>query len=256
MTIGEQSNAFRKTAVIVGVLFIIATAFLFIGQAFYKPILDAPDYLDLVYPQRTTVIIGILIELLCFLAIPLIAVFLFPLLKKHGEALALAYLVFRVLEAVILIGVAEINKLALIGISQAYLTGSATEATYYAAIGGAIQAANVWGDAGGLVYNIVFIIGAFILYTVLYRSKLAPRWISVWGLLAAAAILAGTLLSPFIQLPVVMAYILVLPIAVQEMVMAGWLIVKGFNPAAIEAADDDSEPRRVDLARKISPSSA
>jgi len=254
MNTSEDTYTYRRAAVIVGVLFIIATAFLFIGQAFYKPILTSPDYLALAYPQRTTVILGILLELLCVLAIPLIAVFLFPVLKKYNEALALAYLVFRILEAVILIGVAEINKLALIGISQEYLASGA-EAANFEAIGGAVQAANVWGDAGGLIYNIVFIIGAFILYAVLYRSKLVPRWISVWGLLAAAAILAGTLLSPFFQLPVVMEFILVLPIAVQEMVMAVWLIVKGFYPAAIEVASIDPGSRRVDMAGTISPSS-
>jgi len=66
-------NTHRKTAVIVGVLFIIATAFLFIGEAFYKPILSSPDYLEITYPNRTVVIIGILLEFICVLAMPVLA---------------------------------------------------------------------------------------------------------------------------------------------------------------------------------------
>jgi hypothetical protein len=171
-TKGSPRGTNRKTAIIVGVLFIIATAFLFIGEAFYKPILSSPDYLDLAYPNRTTVTIGILLEFMIVLAIPLIPVFLFPVLKHHNEALALGYVVFRLLEAVILISVAEINKLSLIGVSQEYLNQEGMDAAYFQHIGSAIQAENYWGDTTGLIYNIVFIIGALMLYSVFYQSKL------------------------------------------------------------------------------------
>ena len=164
-------NTHRKTAVIVGVLFIIATAFLFIGEAFYKPILSSPDYLEITYPNRTVVIIGILLEFICVLAMPLIPVFAFPVLKKHNEALALGYVVFRLLEAVILISVAEINKLALIGVSQEYLNQEGMDAAYFQHIGSAIQAENYWGDTTGLIYNLVFIIGGLILGTVSIKAR-------------------------------------------------------------------------------------
>ena len=106
----------RKTAIIVGVLFISAIVMLYIGEALYKPILDSPDYLDNVYPNRIIVIIGILLEFTKVPAIALIPVFLFPILKKHNEALALGYVGFRFLEAVLLVGI-EINKLSLLNVS-------------------------------------------------------------------------------------------------------------------------------------------
>ena len=234
-------NTHRKTAVIVGVLFIIATAFLFIGEAFYKPILSSPNYLEITYPNRTVVIIGILLEFICVLAMPLIPVFAFPVLKKHNEALALGYVVFRLLEAVILISVAEINKLSLIGVSQDYLNNGSVGATYFQHIGSAIQAENYWGDTAGLIYNLVFIIGALMLYSVFYQSKLIPRWLSVWGLIAAVALLTGAMLSVFSNISPALTLLVISPIAVQEMVMAGWLIVKGFNPAAITAGAGRSQ---------------
>jgi len=229
----SKMNTHRKTAIIVGVLFIIATAFLFIGEAFYKPILSSPDYLEIAYPNRTTVIIGILLEFICVLAMPLIPVFLFPILKQHNEALALGYVVFRSFEAIILISVAEINKLSLIGVSQEYLNREGVDAVYFQTIGNAIQAENVWGDTAGLIYNIVFVIGALILYSVFYQSRLIPRWISVWGFIAAVSLLIGAMLSVFTNISPVITLLVISPIAVQEMVMAIWLIVKGFSPSAI-----------------------
>ena len=52
----------RKTAIIVGVLFIIATLFLFVGEAIYGPVLLSPDYLENAYSNRTIAILGILLE--------------------------------------------------------------------------------------------------------------------------------------------------------------------------------------------------
>jgi hypothetical protein len=64
-------NTSRKTAIIVGVLFIIATLFLFVGEAFYQPVLLSPDYLETAYPNRMIATLGIQVEFACVLAIPL-----------------------------------------------------------------------------------------------------------------------------------------------------------------------------------------
>lgn len=246
-------NTQRKNAVIVGLLFIIATAFLFIGQAVYKPILSSPDYLELTYPNRATVTIGILLEFVILLAMPLIAVFAFPVLKRHNEALAIGYIVFRTLESVILITVAEINKLSLIGVSEAYLQGG-TDAAYFEAIDTAVQAATYWGDTGGLLYVLLFAVGGLMLYTVLYQSRLIPRWLSAWGWIAIVIILVGALLSPFIQFTLAMELISFMPIAVQEMVMALWLIIKGWNSEALEPVAVERRSGRSDMPGTIQPS--
>ena len=74
-------NSYRKTAIIVGVLFIFAIVMLFVGEALYKPILDSPDYLDNAYPNKIVVITGILIEFTGVPAVVLLSLFLFPVLK-------------------------------------------------------------------------------------------------------------------------------------------------------------------------------
>jgi len=226
-------NSNRKTAIIVGVLFIIATAFLFIGKAFYEPILSSPDYLDNAYPNRIIVIIGILLEFICVLAMPLIPVFLFPILKKHNEALALGYVGFRFFEAVLYFDM-EIKKLSLFNVSQDYLNKVGMDTSFFQNIGSSIQSENDWTFS---IYVVVFTLGALMLYSVLYKSKLIPRFISAWGFIAAAILLTGSVLimvDIFTGISGLgLELILVTPIAVNEMVLAGWLIVKGFNPPTI-----------------------
>ena len=228
-------NTSRKTAIIVGVLFIIATVMLFVGGAFYEPILSSPDYLDIAYPNKTIVIIGILLEFAKIPAIALIPVFLFPILRKHNEALALGYVVFRLLEAVLLVGI-EINKLSLISVSRDYLNIGGTDASFLQNIGSWIQSVNDWTFA---IYLIVFTLGALMFYSVLYKSKLIPRFISAWGFIAAALLLIGSVLIMVDMFAGIsetgLELIFALPIAVNEMVLAVWLIVKGFNPTAITA---------------------
>lgn len=226
-------DSHRKTAIIVGVLFIIATAFLFIGEAIYNPILSSPEYLDITYPNRIIVILGILLEFIIVLAMPLIAVFLFPILKKHNEALALGYVGFRFFEAVLFV-VIESNKLSLINVSKDYLNKGGVDASYFQNIGSSIQSVNDWTFS---IYVLVFTVGALMLYFVLYKSKLIPRFISAWGFIAAAFLLIGSVLIMVEMFTGIselgLQLIFVIPIAVNEMVLAIWLIVKGFNPTAI-----------------------
>ena len=223
-------TTYRRTAVIVGVLFIIATVNFMIGQTIYAPILGSPDFLDSAYPNRTIVLAGLLLELSGALAIPLIPAALFPILKQHNEALGVGYLAFRTFEA-ILNTLAIIGSLALLNLSQSYLDLGAVDAAAYLVIGSAIQALRDW--AFSLSVSFVFPVGGLMFYFALYRSRLIPRFLSIWGLLAAALLLIGSMLSIFEAVggisEVVVQSIVVLPIAVNEMVLALWLIVKGFS---------------------------
>jgi hypothetical protein len=136
---------------------------------------------------------------------------------------------------VLFVGV-EINKLSLISVSENYLNRGGMDASYFQNIGSSIQSVNDWSFS---IYIVVFTVGALMLYSVLYGSKLVPRWISAWGFIAAALLLAGSVL---IMVDVFagtselgLELIFALPIAVNEMVLAIWLIVKGFDPTAITA---------------------
>ena len=118
-------NTYRKTAIVAGILFLAGYLGIFLGSSFYAPILDAPDYLNNLFPNRTQVIVGMLIELINDAAVIGIPVVLFPVLKKYSERLALGYLGFRIIEAVILI-VSKTNLLSLRECQKSCVNGDYT----------------------------------------------------------------------------------------------------------------------------------
>ncbi len=226
MTVQLDDPHMRRAGVIVGVLFIIATAFLFLGEMFYKQFLDAPDVLRVAAQNKPVIVLGLTIELICILAIPLIGAFIYPVLSHVSVGLALTYFFFRALEGVILVSVALTNKFSLLSLSEAQLAG-ADPALAEAAVM-LIRAQNAWGDTAGTLYNIIFALGALCLYGTLFHARRIPRWISLWGLIAIAVLLGIVGTAMLVPLPP-WAPLLIVPIAVQEMVMALWFIFRGFD---------------------------
>ena len=236
-------NTYRKTAISVAVLFIIALVFNIVASNIYQPILNAPDYLLTVYPNRIPVKIGILLDFICAPAMILIPIMLFPLLKLFNERIALGYVVFRLLEGILFIFLA-INSLSLISLSRDYLSSGAAGASYFQALGNSVHATIEWAT---LLYIIVYTFGALLLYYLLYKTRLIPRWLSGWGLFAVVLLLTGALLHMFgtfgtLPLMKVMPFFAP-PIGLQELVLSIWLIVKGFNPAVIASASAKQSPR-------------
>jgi hypothetical protein len=78
------------------------------------------------------------------------------------------------------------------------------------------------------------LIGATCLYISFYRTRLIPRWLTVWGFIGVVSSMAAALLHLF-HIDTGYGFYLEMVLAPQEMVMAVWLIVKGFNPSAIAA---------------------
>jgi hypothetical protein len=238
MTNHDQPYADRMTARIVGVLFIIATVLYLIGGSIYGPSTGPSEYLENAYPDRTTVILGVLVEFFCVLAIPLIAMFLFPLLRRWHEPLALAYVGFRTLEVVFLIGI-EAKVLSLIDISEDHLAATGTDAAPFQAVGDGVLAEI---DRLFVLYVLVFAVGALILYGLLYQSQVVARWLSGWGFVAAAWMLVGTI---FIVLTdssgALVEALVVTPLALNEMVLAVVLIARGFSTTVAPADDADAD---------------
>ena len=59
------------------------------------PVLDGSDYLVEVAANGNQMIIGALLVLTMGLALAIVPVMMFPVFRKHNEALALGYVVFR-----------------------------------------------------------------------------------------------------------------------------------------------------------------
>lgn len=78
------------------------------------------------------------------------------------------------------------------------------------------------------VTAMTFAISALMLNYLLYQGRLLPRWLPAWGFLGAVAYFCAGVVAVFTTNPIY----LMMPLARQEMVMAVWLIVKGFNTDA------------------------
>ena len=212
-----------KTARIVGALFIVATVAYSLAVVLLDPILGGSDYLTNISANENTLIIGTFLVLIDAVAVAGIAIVIYPVLKKHNETLALGYVGARIGES-LLFSVNVITTLTLLTLSQEFVKAGSLDTSYYQTLGMVLLAAGNWAYLLGL--GLAFAISAMILNFVLYQSKLIPRWLSGWGFVGAALVFANYLLESFGINPV---EILFLPIAIQEMVFAIWLIVKGFN---------------------------
>lgn len=218
-------KTYRKTAIVVGVLFIVATVLSLISSSLLGSIIGTPNYLTNVSANGNQVIIGALIELAAAISVVLIPAAMFPVLKHHNEGMALGYFGFRIMEAITLI-VGAFSSLLLLSLSQQYVNGGASAVSSYQISGALLLAARNWAFP---LNPIVFGPGALMLYSVLYQSNLIPRWLSAWGLIGALMVFVLGLVGMFGTILIFLA----IPIGVQEMVMALWLIVKGFNSSAI-----------------------
>lgn len=221
----------KRTAKYVGLLFMLATVTLFVGQAFYSPIFDAPNYLETVYPNRISILTGILVEYAGIIGLLFIPILLYPYLKKCNQVLAWSYISIRLFE-VVLLTFAQIFKLSIIGLSKNYLASSGDN-SYYQNMGDMIRATLFWVDSGGLIYIIVFVLGAVIFYYALIKTSLVSRWISIFGFVSALLLLTGSLMFYYDYVAAEIAVIFMLPLALQEQVMAIWMIIKGFNTTTI-----------------------
>ena len=222
-------NSVRKTAIIVGLLFITATVAYSLSDFLSNPILGGSDYLTSASENENQVIIGAFLVLIDSVAVAGIGIVIYPILKKHNETLALGYAGARITEGV-LFSVNVITILTLLTLSKEFVMTGIWDASYYQILGTLLLAAGDWSFLLG--FGVAFTLSALILNFALYQSKLIPRWLSVWGFVGAALLWVYYLLQPF---SINLVDILFLPIAVQEMVFAIWLIVKGFNLGAIDS---------------------
>ena len=216
----------RSTAVIVGVLFIIGTVSGILSAVVTGSILSAADYLTQVATNETQIITGAFFVLLMGFSLAMVPVMMFPIFKKQNEALALGAVIFRgPLEAATYILMA-VSWLLLIAVSRE--AADAVDASQFQALGAVLLKAN---DMINPVLEIVFSLGAVMFYALFYQTRLIPRWLSGWGIVGAIVYLAGGVLALF---GTNLEFLLAL-LGVQEMVMALWLIIKGFNPSTLTA---------------------
>ena len=235
---GFQMNP-QKIARVAGVLFLI-TYITSIPAAFflYPPVLENPNYI-VGAGADTSVRLGALLELILVVANIGTAVVLWPVLKRVNEVLALGFVAARIVEsAFIAIGV--LGLLTVVALRQGAAAGA--DASSLVTVGQSLVALHDWTFLLGPGFAVAIGNGLILGY-LMYRSGLVPRGLAVLGLIAGPVLLArfvGILFGVFEPLSVLGA-IMVVPEFVWELAFGIWLVVKGFNPAAVASLSTSSD---------------
>ena len=220
-----RTTSSRKTAVLVGLLFLTATAAFIFAEAIISRVLSQPNFLADASSQTTMLATGALLLFGQFGVVG-IAVLLFPLLKSHGESLALAHVGFRVTELAASLFYLAVPLLAIelgAGLRDGTVDGSASSS-----LGALLQAQH---SVAILMIYIATGAAGMCMATLLYRSRLIPRWLAILGLVTYPTLLAGSILDMFNVVDVTQGIGLValVPGALFEFILPIWLIVKGFS---------------------------
>jgi len=163
----------------------------------------------------------IALELLTSIGIIVMTSLLYVVLKDQGRAVALVGVGLWMAEAVML-AVKSLGLSALVGVSAGYVdpssATSAHEAVGTMSLGVSQQAADI-----GMLF---FCIGGLLWYSLLFRSRIVPRLLALWGLVAVPLVLVATVLvvwNPDLD-PGFALYALYVPF---ELVLGLWLLIKG-----------------------------
>jgi hypothetical protein len=195
----------RKTAIIVGLLFLASTLTFMIGSNLIQSFIIAETQ------NKSSLILGVILEITCGFAVVGIGVLMFPILKIFNKRLALGYIIFRVLECTIII-VGGIYLISLLKLMWKY------EMIIF-----------VFTALGGLMFSCL-----------LYQSKLIPRYLSGLGILGYVILFLGVVLDMFsiFNINGGAGMLIYLPGGLFELFLPIWLFIKGFNSSANASVKD------------------
>lgn len=214
----------RQVSIATGALLIVATVAV-LGASALDPTLTGTGYLTEIANHPHRLAGAALLYLVAAGGSVGIAIALYPVLKRVHNGLALGALTFRAIEAT-LYATAVVAVLSILPLGQEFTTAPVDDQGTIHAIADSLLSAR---DHSNLAAVFAFNLGALMYYALFYRSQLVPRWLSGWGIAGVLLMLCACLMALFSDNPITGYTLLVLPIAVQELVLAVWLLVKGFR---------------------------
>lgn len=222
----KGTNSGRRSAVIIGLLFI---AGLVAGIFSVVPVIDGADYLAQASTNENQVLLGAFFQLLMVVAYVGIPIWMYPVLRKHNKGLALGSAAFGIIAGVfIMIGV--ILLLLLLTLSHEFAKVGTLNGSYFQTLGGLLREGR--DLVNHVATTLAFVLAMFLFNCIFYQTTLVPRWLSVSGLIGSALSILASLLFMIRFIGLDATYMMLnMPIAFQQLVLAIWLIVKGFGRA-------------------------
>jgi hypothetical protein len=210
---------------LIGALFLSGFLLYGVGSSLVTSVVGAPDFLSTLSGHQTTLVLGAFLMLLNTAVDVGKGVLFFPILEKHGKRTALAYLAALIVE-VVLLDVGVLALLMIVPLAQQGVDAGQASVGWAKAVGSlAVQSNTMAYQIGQMSLGL----GAVFLCLLLFRTRLIPRFLSIWGLVGYAILMAGTIAEIFgIHIGVMLS----IPGGVFEVGLGFWLIIKGFQPEA------------------------
>jgi hypothetical protein len=220
----------RKNAVIAGILLLLGFSGVGI-LVMIGPVLSVADFLGKIPGNEARLVGGALFQLLMAFACSGIVVFLYPALKRVNETWALWSLVLRAFETVLFI-IAALALLSFPALGKAFSGAGGAERTSLQAIGTLMKDGYDWTSA--VLGILAWSLGALIYHVLFFKGRLIPRWLSLWGIIGAPFSIAACVLAMFgiVNIDSTANTLLTLPLGLQEIPLALWLIIKGTTDPA------------------------
>ena len=196
-----------------GSMFLLAMAASLTGGILVQGVIDKPDFMNDILRLKGVILAGVILELInAFAVIGIAAAFWTPF-KQRYPSIAIGYLSVRIIESAVCAAAAFI-PITLLTLARQNSNAAMT----------ADMMRTIRGDLVAYAVPIFFGVGAILLYTMLCRSRLIPKYIAVWGLIATIAVMAN-MCVPVVELKAVLA----LPIIANEIYLGLYLLIKGFR---------------------------
>lgn len=219
-------NSLHKNATITGVLFIMATLLGIIAASIFNPLLNSSDFLNSINDYRFQAILGALLIFGMAMCCAGVGISLYPVLRRFSERAAIGSAGFRIIESMIQV-VSALVIICLIALSKEYVLADNIHKLNLQSTGGVLRSGNDWLNNSAMLLS--WGIAAIIYYSAFYKYKLVPRWLSIWGLIGISLTIISSIIMLFDSGYSTIQTVANMPIALQEMVLAVWLIVKGFS---------------------------
>jgi len=222
----KSSISSRKSAVITGLLLI---AGLVTGIFSVVPVIDGADYLVKASTNENQVLTGAFSQLLMVVTYVAVPIVLYPILSKPNKSLALGSVAFGSIAGVFII-VGVIILLLLLALSREFAEVGAQNDSYFQTLGGLLREGR--DLVNHVATTLAFVLAMFLFNCIFYQTQIVPRWLSVLGILGSALSILASLLFMVRFIGLDTTYMMLnIPIAFQQLVLAIWLIIKGFNQA-------------------------
>ena len=210
---------------IAGILIILG---IIMGILSIVPSVESDDFLKEASINKNQVFTGAVFQ---FFLVPIyigFSLLLYPLLKQYSKSLSIGFVGFRFMAATFqLIGIILLPVFVLL--SQEYSSTSPSDIAIYESTGDILRLFRDLTNHLGVI--LATGLGNLLFYVILYKEKLIPKWLSIWGFLGNIAIMLASFFIIFQLIGVISTEygLMSIPLVVQEIVLAIWLLTKGLK---------------------------